>query len=109
MFYRLFIENVGLKLLAVALAIGLWLSVAGEAVIERGFEVPVGFENVPADLQVAGDQLGFINIRVREDDFSKSAIREDYLLQALQDHGQVKERALEVLTKYSFGLAIPAK
>jgi hypothetical protein len=65
MFYRLFIENFGLKLLAVSLAIGLWLSVAGEAVIERGFEVPVGFENIPADLQVAGDPPDTVHVRVR--------------------------------------------
>ncbi len=65
MFYRLFVQNLGLKLLAAALAIGLWLSVAGEAMIERGFEVPVGFENVPADLQVAGDPPDTVHVRVR--------------------------------------------
>jgi len=65
MFYRLVVENLGLKLLATALAIGLWLSVAGEAVIERGFEVPVGFENVPVDLQVAGDPPDTVHVRVR--------------------------------------------
>ena len=65
MFYRLFFENLGLKLLASALAIGLWLSVAGETVIERGFEVPVGFENVPVDLQVAGDPPDTVHVRVR--------------------------------------------
>jgi hypothetical protein len=65
MFYRRFVENFGLKLLAMALAIGLWLSVAGETVIERGFEVPVGFQNVPADLQVAGDPPDTVHVRVR--------------------------------------------
>ena len=65
MFYRLIVKNLGLKLLAGTLAIGLWLSVVGEAVIERGFEVPVGFENVPADLQVAGDPPDTVHVRVR--------------------------------------------
>lgn len=65
MFYRRFVENLGLKLLAMALAIGLWLSVAGETVIERGFEVPLGFQNVPADLQVAGDPPDTLHVRVR--------------------------------------------
>ena len=65
MFYRNIIENLGLKLVAMALAVGLWLSVAGETVIERGFEVPVGFENVPADLQVAGDPPDTVHVRVR--------------------------------------------
>tara|TARA_B100000029_G_scaffold515949_1_gene625730 strand:+ start:2503 stop:3423 length:921 start_codon:yes stop_codon:yes gene_type:complete len=65
MFYRFFVENLGLKLLATALATGFWLSVAGEGVIERGFEVPVGFENVPADLQVAGDPPDTVHVRVR--------------------------------------------
>ena len=65
MFYRRFVENLGLMLLAMALAIGLWLSVAGETVIERGFEVPLGFQNVPADLQVAGDPPDTVHVRVR--------------------------------------------
>ena len=65
MFYRLVVENLGLKLLAGALAIGLWLSVVGESVIERGFEVPVGFENIPVDLQVAGDPPDTVHVRVR--------------------------------------------
>ena len=65
MFYRRFVENLGLKLLAMALAIGLWLSVAGETVIERGFEVPLGFQNVPVDLQVAGDPPDTVHVRVR--------------------------------------------
>lgn len=65
MFYRRFVENLGLKVLAMALAIGLWLSVAGETVIERGFEVPLGFQNVPADLQVAGDPPDTVHVRVR--------------------------------------------
>jgi len=65
MFYRRFVENLGLKVLAMALAIGFWLSVAGETVIERGFEVPLGFQNVPADLQVAGDPPDTLHVRVR--------------------------------------------
>ena len=65
MFYRLVVENLGLKLLAGALAIGLWLSVVGESVIERGFEVPVGFENIPVDLQVAGAPPDTVHVRVR--------------------------------------------
>ena len=38
-------RNLGLKLLALGMAVLLWLSVAGEPVVERGLQVPLGFEN----------------------------------------------------------------
>ena len=53
MIRRLVLDDLGLKLLALALAIGLWITVAGEPVVERGLEVPLGFENIPDALQVA--------------------------------------------------------
>ena len=61
---RLF-SDVGLKLLALGLAVGLWLSVAGESVVERGLEVPLGFVNVPDALQVTGDPPDAVRVRVR--------------------------------------------
>ena len=65
MIRRLVLDDLGLKLLALALAIGLWITVAGEPVVERGLEVPLGFENIPDALQVAGDPPDSVHVRVR--------------------------------------------
>ena len=58
-------RDLGLKLLALGLAVLLWLSVAGEPVVERGLQVPLGFENVPDALEIAGDPPDTVQVRVR--------------------------------------------
>ena len=52
------------KLLALVLAVGLWLSVASEPVVERQLDVPLGIQNVPAGLELA-DVPGTVTVRVR--------------------------------------------
>ena len=61
---RRVLRDARLKLLAVGLAVVLWLSVAGEPVVERGLEVPLGFENVPEDLEIAGTPPDTVRVRV---------------------------------------------
>ena len=58
-------RDFGLKAVAVALATLLWLSVAGEPVVERGLEVPLEFENVPSALEIAGSPPDVVHVRVR--------------------------------------------
>lgn len=58
-------RNFGLKMLAVGIAVLLWMNVAGDRVIERGLEVPIEFENVPGGLAIAGHPLDTIRVRVR--------------------------------------------
>ncbi len=55
-------SNVGLKLLAVALALGLWL--AGQRDAERAVEVPVEFSNIPSDLMVIDNRVDYVVLRV---------------------------------------------
>lgn len=54
-----------LKLLAFALAVTFWIRVAGQPVVERGIDVPLGFENVPAHLYMEGDFPDSVRVRVR--------------------------------------------
>ena len=54
-----------LKAMAVVLSVLLWLSVGGEPVVERGMDIPLQFENVPAGLEIIGDVLGTVRVRVR--------------------------------------------
>ena len=54
-----------LKAVAVAIAVLLWLTVAGEPVVERGLEIPLELENVPAELEIASAPPDTVSVRVR--------------------------------------------
>lgn len=57
--------DLGLKLLSLAFAMGLWFFVnAGQKAAERAVEVPVEFRNIPADLMVANPSVSQIELRV---------------------------------------------
>jgi YbbR domain-containing protein len=58
-------RNLGLKVLAIALATVLWLTVAGEHVVERTLRVPLEFRNVPQALEIVGTTPDTVDVRVR--------------------------------------------
>ncbi len=58
-------RHLGLKVLAIALASLLWLTVAGEHVVERSLRVPVEFRNIPPQLEIVGDPPGSVDVRLR--------------------------------------------
>ena len=55
----------GLKLLALLLALLLWLTVAGEHVVERTLRVPLELRNVPDQLEIVGDPPMTVDVRLR--------------------------------------------
>jgi YbbR domain-containing protein len=55
-------SNFGLKVLALVIAVGLW--VAGHRDIERAIEVPVEFRNTPADLMVLDNRIDYVVLRL---------------------------------------------
>jgi YbbR domain-containing protein len=55
----------GLKVLAIALATMLWLTVAGEHVVERSLRVPLAVRNLPLALEIVGDLPAVVDVRVR--------------------------------------------
>jgi YbbR domain-containing protein len=57
--------NLGLKLISLALAIVLWLVVAGEKTSEIGLTVPVELQNLPKDLEVVGEAVDAVEVRLR--------------------------------------------
>jgi len=57
--------NFGLKLLALLLATVLWLTVAGEHIVERTLRVPLELRNAPAELEIVGDPPMTVDVRVR--------------------------------------------
>ena len=57
--------NIGLKLLAIGIALVLWLAIAGEPIVERSMRVPLEFQNVPSDLELVGDAPNTVEVRLR--------------------------------------------
>jgi YbbR domain-containing protein len=55
-------SNVGLKALALIIAVGLWL--AGHRDTERAIEVPVEFRNIPSDLMVMDNRVDYVVLRL---------------------------------------------
>ncbi|HSE87987.1 MAG TPA: CdaR family protein [Candidatus Binatia bacterium] len=55
-------SNFGLKVLAVVIAVGLW--VAGHRDVERAVEVPVEFRNIPSDLMVLDNRVDYVVLRL---------------------------------------------
>jgi len=55
----------GLKVLAVALATLLWLTVAGEHIVERSLRVPLEFRNIPQELEISGEPPATVAVRLR--------------------------------------------
>jgi YbbR domain-containing protein len=58
-------RQLGLKVLAVVLASVLWLTVAGEHVVERSLRVPLEFRNIPDALEIVGDAPDSVDVRLR--------------------------------------------
>ena len=55
-------SNFGLKVLAIVIAVGLW--VAGHRDVERAVEVPVEFRNIPSDLMVLDNRVDYVVLRL---------------------------------------------
>jgi YbbR domain-containing protein len=55
-------SNFGLKVLALIIAVGLWL--AGQRDIERSIEVPVEVRNLPAGLMLMDNRVDFVVLRL---------------------------------------------
>jgi YbbR domain-containing protein len=58
-------RQLGLKMLAIVLASVLWLTVAGEHVVERSLRVPLEFRNIPEALEIVGNAPDTVDVRLR--------------------------------------------
>jgi YbbR domain-containing protein len=58
-------QHLGLKALALVLALLLWLVVSGEEVVERGLRVPLELQQFPAGLELRGEWPTFVDVRLR--------------------------------------------
>ena len=62
---RALTENLALKCVSLALAMGLWFVIAGETTSEIGVSVPVEMQNFPRDLELVGDAANAVEVRLR--------------------------------------------
>ena len=58
-------RHVGLKLLSLAIALMLWMAVAGEETVERSLRVPLELQQFPAGLELQGEVPATADVRVR--------------------------------------------
>lgn len=59
------LDHLGLKLTSLALAAALWFVIAGEKTSEMGLEVPVELQNLPKELELMGDPVMQVEVRLR--------------------------------------------
>ena len=62
-FHRYVVHNLGLKLISLALAVGLWLAVARDPMSEIPVDVPIEFHNIPENLEISSENLPQAQIR----------------------------------------------
>jgi YbbR domain-containing protein len=65
LFQRVFLQNIGLKVVSLLLAIGLWLVVAHDPPAEVEMRVPLEFRNLPENLEIDSASFTEAQIRVR--------------------------------------------
>ncbi len=58
-------RNPGLKILALALAILLWLAISRDRFVERSLRVPLEYQGIPEGLEIVGDPPATVDVRVR--------------------------------------------
>jgi YbbR domain-containing protein len=58
-------RHIGLKLLSLAIAVLLWMVIAGEETVERGLRVPLELQQFPPGLELLGDVPTTVDVRVR--------------------------------------------
>ena len=95
-------SNFGLKVLALVIAIGLWLG--GHRDIERAVEVPVEFRNVPSDLMVMDNRVDYVVLRLSGPRTLVSTIDSDDLKLSLDLKGAKSGSASYPLGSGSFNI-----
>jgi len=63
--HRYVLPNLGLKLISLALAVGLWLAVAREPIAEVAVDVPIEFRDLPQNLEISSESIPKAQIRLR--------------------------------------------
>src|SRR5580700_10792590 len=63
--HRYVFHNLGLKLISLVLAVGVWLAVARDPVAEVAVDVAIEFHNIPQNLEISSENIPRAQIRLR--------------------------------------------
>lgn len=74
-FWQGLVHNISLKLLALLLAVALWLLATGARDSERDFSIPLSLRNLPAGLAVAGPVPETVEVTVTGPKFRLLGLR----------------------------------
>lgn len=91
-------RHFGLKALSLALAVLLWMTVAGEEIVERGLRVPLELQQMPAGIEVLGDIPSTVDVRVRGGSDALSRVGAGDVIAVLDLRGARPGRRLFPLT-----------
>jgi YbbR domain-containing protein len=58
-------DNLGLKAASLGFAVLLWFAIGGEVASEVGLSVPIELHNVPVDMEVSGELVSTVQVRLR--------------------------------------------
>lgn len=58
-------RHLGLKFLAISIAVALWFAVAGEQTVERSLRAPLALQNQPEQLELVDNPPAQVDVRVR--------------------------------------------
>ena len=93
------LQHLGLKLLALAMALVLWMVVSGEETVERGLRVPLELQQVPAGLELTGDVPTTVDARVRGPSGTVSRLAAGDVVAVLDLRGAAEGRRLFPMTR----------
>jgi YbbR domain-containing protein len=62
---QMFTHNLGLKFVSLLLAFTVWRVITSQDIAELGFTVPLELRNIPTGVEVVGDVVNSISVRVR--------------------------------------------
>jgi hypothetical protein len=102
--------HLGLKLLSLAMAVTLWMVVAGEETVERGLRVPLELQQLPAGLELTGEIPSTVDVRVRGQSGALSQVSAGDVVAVLDLRGARSGHRLCPLTpdqvRAPFGVAV---
>lgn len=74
---RVVIQNFGLKLFSLALAVALWVALARDPVAEVALDVPIEFQHMPDNLEINSEHVPSAQVRVRGPERLLRSLRSD--------------------------------